>query len=254
VFYDGLVLAEGEYPLDSNPVFGTTMGAYGEWGGKPFQNLLQNPSAEKAGPRIYSFIDDLGTKLLPDRTRLSLVLTSILDIKTSGYLYKTTTDRLFKTFWAWFGWGHIPLIWTWVYWLLGVFSLLGVAGIIAGFTRNKHTILWEFVFLFGVMIVGVWGFTILRGAIYLAVPKLYIPVARHAYPIIIPTMFVICTGWSEWFLSLRLYFLERLKLNPNMAYSKFIQFTLLNTPYLVYILFFVFLDTLSIVSIIQYYA
>ena len=254
IFYDGLVFAEGDFPLDSSPVFGTTEGVYGEWGGKPFENLLQNPSAEKAGPRIRSLFDDLGAKILPDRTRLSLVLTSIMDLKTSGFLYKTSIDRLFKTFWAWFGWGHIPLLWEWEYWLLGGFSLLGAVGIFAGLARNKHTIPWEFVFLFGFMVVMVWGFTILRGAIYLAVPKLYIPVARHAYPIIIPTLFVICLGWSEWFENFRLFLLKKSEQNSEMEHSKFLRFSVMNVLYVIYIAFFVLLDILSIVSIMQYYA
>ena len=49
VYYDGFVLLEGEYPLDSEPVFSREDGSRGEWGGQAFDNLLRNPSAESAG-------------------------------------------------------------------------------------------------------------------------------------------------------------------------------------------------------------
>jgi hypothetical protein len=43
-YYDGLVLADGEFPLDQAPVFAED-GATGTWGGIPFENLLRNGSA-----------------------------------------------------------------------------------------------------------------------------------------------------------------------------------------------------------------
>jgi hypothetical protein len=41
------------------------------------------------------------------------------------------------------------------------------------------------------------GLTLLRGMTYLAYEHIYGTVARHAYPVIIPTMVVLCFGWLE---------------------------------------------------------
>jgi len=246
IYYDGLVFAQGDYPIESSPVFNSTLGTYGKWGGKPFQNLLQNPSAEVSGPRIRSFIDDLGTKVLPDRTRMSLILTSVLDLKTSGYLYRTSTDRLFKTFWATFGWGHIHLIWNWYYWVLGVFSLIGFLGIFIWLIHRPISIPWDLVFYIALIVLVVWGATTLRGAIYLAVSKLYIPVARHTYPIIIPTLLALCVGWAKWFDLLR----STIQNKKNLFLQRLVHFG----PYILFIIFFLTLDILSIISIIGYYS
>jgi hypothetical protein len=245
IYYDGLVFAQGNYPIESSPVFNSTLGAYGKWGDKPFQNLLRNPSAEVSGPQIRSFIDDLGTKVLPDRTRMSLILTSVLDLKTSGYLYRISIDRLFKTFWATFGWGHIHLIWDWYYWILGVFSIMGFLGLLIWLFHRPIPIPWDLVFYIALIVLLVWGATTLRGAIYLGVSKLYIPVARHAYPIIIPTLLALCVGWVKWF--------DLLRSNSQNTKNLFLQRLIYYIPYILFFVFFLVLDILSIISIIGYY-
>ncbi len=46
VWYDGAILVEGEYPETQSIVYSDANGSSGVWSGKPFINLLQNPSAE----------------------------------------------------------------------------------------------------------------------------------------------------------------------------------------------------------------
>ena len=46
-----------------------------------------------------------------------------------------------------------------------------------------------------VVLVLAWGSTFLRGAIYLASPQIYIPVARYAFPAIVPTSIILAGGW-----------------------------------------------------------
>src|SRR5690606_36479928 len=52
VFYDGLVLVEGERPPGVAPRFTDSEGRSGIWGRDPFVNLLRNPSAEVGGLRL----------------------------------------------------------------------------------------------------------------------------------------------------------------------------------------------------------
>ncbi|NIM08293.1 MAG: hypothetical protein GTO53_03840, partial [Planctomycetales bacterium] len=103
VYYDGLVLAVGKRPSDEPPVFEDMAARKGSWGGLPFENLLRNPSAEEAGPRVRLGLDDLGAKILPDQTRPSMILTSLLDPAGAGWYYTLTAQNILRTFWAKFG-------------------------------------------------------------------------------------------------------------------------------------------------------
>jgi hypothetical protein len=49
VFFDGVVLAEGAFPLNESPDFENQNARRGLWGGQPFENLVRNPSAEIGG-------------------------------------------------------------------------------------------------------------------------------------------------------------------------------------------------------------
>ncbi len=50
VLYDGLVVAEGVFPINQAPDY-----SIGTWGGKKFVNLLENYSAEVAWPQVGSY-------------------------------------------------------------------------------------------------------------------------------------------------------------------------------------------------------
>ncbi|MBK8418354.1 hypothetical protein [Candidatus Villigracilis saccharophilus] len=78
--------------------------------------------------------------------------------------------------------------------------------------------------------------TFLRGISSLIGPEIFIPVARYAYPVIIPTMLMLNAGWLE-----IAYFLERwVHLSPRVKLW-------------VYALFFLGLDLASVYSIAYYY-
>ncbi|MBN2549979.1 MAG: glycosyltransferase family 39 protein [Anaerolineales bacterium] len=198
LYYDGLVLAEGEYALDMPPQFEDVNGERGVWGGQPFINLLRNASAEKPGPRLRPEIDNFATSILPDNTRPSYLLVSLLDMPGSSVHYKASAEQLFRTFWAKFGWGHIELIGTPVpYDILLVITCIALVACLYGLVRRRHSLSWEVVFC--LMAVGLltWAITLMRGISYIALPGFYIPVARHAYPVVILTMLVLCIGWLE---------------------------------------------------------
>jgi hypothetical protein len=200
IYYDGLVLAEGERPIDQPPRFSDPQGRSGVWGDQPFTNLLRNPSAEQAGLRVRPLLDNLSAKVLPVNTRLSLVLTSFLDWPAAGNFYLASVRHLFQTFWARFGWGHVPLIGErYSYWLLAGFSLVALFGCVVGVIRREKGVPWDLIVFMGIGFLAAWGTTLARGATTLGLAQQYVPVARHAYPLIIPVALFLCLGWLEVF-------------------------------------------------------
>ena len=140
-----------------------------------------------------------------------------------------------RTFWAKFGWGHVALMGQKPYRILGVVTLLGVIGGIIVLLKNWRKVSWEIVFLFGLTLLGVWGFSYVRGTIFIVLNP-YFPTARSAYPAIIPTMFLLVTGW--WGIITTL--------GDWLRISEWGKFT-------AYIIPFIFLATWSIISIMEYY-
>lgn len=241
IYFDGLVLAEGNKPLTIAPAFTNANSSQGVWGRKPFANLLRNASAESSWSQIRSWADELGSKLLPDNGRPSLVLYSLLDMKATGEYYDLTTSVLFRSFWAVFGWGHVFLLGHNPYQKLGVVTLVGMIGAIIALGRIKRAIQshkwidWEALGFLGMTLISVWGITWVRGSIYLFY-RLYFPIARYAYPVIIPTMLILTVGLWE-------------VLNRSSKKLHLPEWI----PLSVYCAFFLFLDIYSLVSIHLFY-
>ncbi|HLB49451.1 MAG TPA: hypothetical protein VJL59_20760 [Anaerolineales bacterium] len=67
ILYDGAVLVEGEFPAGQQPHYLDADGIAGTWGGRPFRNLLQNPSAETTWPQIqlqYDIVYSLNNRIV----------------------------------------------------------------------------------------------------------------------------------------------------------------------------------------------
>jgi len=261
IFYDGLVLAEGKYPVDQIPSFSTPEGSKGEWGGQSFDNLLQNPSFELAGPRIIRLVDDFSTRILPDHSRLSLILTSIIDWKGAGSLYLISTRHVFQTFWARFGWGHVPLIGEdFSYRLIVGFTLVALIGCLVGLIWRKkwipssERIDGTIIGLMGFGLLTSLGITLLRQANSFGLQYLYVPVARHSYPLIIPAVLFLCLGWLVVFYSLN-YLSQRWKRRekddeiPSTLIINYIS----KYQQIFYCFVLIVLDLVSIASIAHYY-
>jgi hypothetical protein len=199
IYYDGLVVADGVRPLDSPPEYGDSEGLYGEWGGQPFQNLLRNPSAEQAGFRFRPWVDQVGARILPDQIQPSFIITYLLDWQGASWSYHAIGDRLFRTFWGYFGWGNVPMLGKYTFWILLAFTIVGITGMLVWMVqklrRSTSEFPWELAFFLGVVILLAWSAALVRGSIYLSLPKVYLPVARYAFIAIIPTMLVIVGGW-----------------------------------------------------------
>jgi hypothetical protein len=210
VYYDGLVVLPGEWPLDQAPVFDDASGTSGRWGGQAFKNLLRNPSAESAWLRLRPEIDRLGARLLPDKgsNQPSVTLYYLLDNAGAGMFQRFSAQVLFRTFWARFGWGNVPLMTSWPYWVILGSMLVGLIGAIVSAWRQRKVFPWSAALLLGLALFLVWLQAFLRGANYATqLRAIYYPTARYAYPVIIPMMLLLNLGWYELgrFLEFRLH-------------------------------------------------
>jgi len=237
VFYDGLVLVKGERLTQDPPRFEDANGERGVWGEQPFTNLLRNSSAEQAGPGVQSWANAIGLKIYNPYpvSYPSDILVSLLDWKGAGWYYQIDGAHLLRTFWAKFGWGNVPLLGSKPYRALAVVTFLGLAGGGWAIWRRRYTLQWEILLLLGLALLGIWVPAILRG-IGSLFGNYFFPVARYAYPAILPTVLVLNAGWLE-----ILRILGRwLRMAPKVQHAAFL-------------LFFVALDALSILSISRFY-
>jgi len=236
VCYDGLVLVKGKQSKEIPPEFTDENAEGGIWGELEFTNLLRNGSMEQSWPWVRPWADVLGAKIIPDNGRASLILYSLLDNPTSGWYYLNTFYRLARTFWAKFGWGHVPLLGHKPYRVLGIFTFIGIAGAVVALWRKRRVVPWDVLVYFAIVLIAVWGITWVRGSVYLFLFP-FIPVARYTYPVIILTMFVLNLGWLEVLETLKHWF--RL---PQ------------GTEIVVYIVLMLALDIISVVSILKFYS
>jgi hypothetical protein len=229
VFYDGVVMAEGARPLDEIPQFDDASAQQGTWGGLRFQNLLRNASAESVGPLLRPQIKELTQRLAQVLPYPELTAGAILDWRGAGWYYQAAAENLLNTFWAKFGWGHVPLLpfTDQFYILLQIITLTGLAGVIMRMLRPGQSRPWNLLLFFGLVMAGILLQTFLRGMQSLY-GEVFIPGARYAYPAIIPAMLLLNAGWQEVSRRLRL-------------------------PDRIYIFLFICLDIAALASIVHYY-
>lgn len=194
IFYNGLVFAEGQYPLGESPEFDNAGGARGVWGGKPFFNLLRNSSAEQAWFQVRPWADELGAKVFG--IPLSLVLGSFGDWQGAGWYYQAAFERLFRSFWAGFGWGGYSVQDPGAYSFVLITIAAGI-GIAATIWRRGRDLNWSIGLFFLMAMALVWSAALVRGLGDSQSSSGYVPVARYGYPVIIPTVLFLCAGWSE---------------------------------------------------------
>jgi hypothetical protein len=256
IYYDGLVLVEGRRPVSEIPQFDLVDGSQGQWGDQPFKNILRNGSAELAGPRLIDKIDTLGARFLPDRARPSLLLASLVDTQGSQDLYPATVGHLFRTFWARFGWGHVPLKGENSYRILFFITLLALGGALLGAVRAGRRAPWDVIVTLGLVVLLTVLLALTRGGAYLDVAGYYFPSARYIYPVIIPLLLLFACGWLEIFWLLHLVWLKvvrRLAVPWRASLLEDQHGLSLNLLYAFYLLCFLGLDILSVISVAQYY-
>jgi hypothetical protein len=192
VYYDGLVLAEGA--RGGLPTCDDARCLAGTWDGQAFTNMVRNGSAESVGPRVRSWVD--GPLQVYTHRSPSQSLTSLLDWEYTGWVHRFTVSGLFTTFWARFGWHQTGVPGAW-YWVLGVLTALGVAGSVAWLVRGgRREGSARAVRALGLLALAgliLWANAFLRP--HPVYPRPYLPVARYAYPAIVPTVLALAGGW-----------------------------------------------------------
>jgi hypothetical protein len=244
IFFDGLLLVEGDRPVEAVPVFASASGDSGEWGGERFENLLRNGSGERQMIRFRSGLDRLASRLFPHYSLPSFMLQYLSDWTGPGWHYRVSFLRLFRTFWGQFGWGHVPLLGHKPYRALAIITLIGLAGALVGLWRRREALPWASLAFMGFAFAGAWGGTLLRGVSHLNAISLYLPVARYAFIAILPTILVLASGWWEILAGIRRRFAD--VQIPQMVYlSKIV--------YVVYFALLLGLDGYSLISILYFY-
>jgi hypothetical protein len=258
VFLDGLVLVEGSPDLMREPVFQEMDGSKVLWGENLYKNWLRNASAEQASFRFRPVIDQYGARILPDGIMPSLLLGTLIDYRGMQHVHITAAERLFRNFWGKFAWGHIGYMgWSFLgrpYFWFAIFSALGLLGVFIALVRKWKQLDKTLLVVLWLLLMIAWGFNFFRGVPYVVNPKLYLSVARHVFPVIIPTMLFFVVGWIEIIRVLVLAstgFLKILKINKTVLeeLSKGIRFVFYGA------LFFVWFGcTLgALISILSYY-
>jgi hypothetical protein len=235
VYYDGIALVKGDIPLANKSCSFSSDGGTIYWRGEAYTNYIRNPSAEHAWPWVRGWVDQRVAGLIPGRP--SQLFESVLDWKSSLWYFRAAFRQLFQTFWAKFGWAHVPLLGYKPYRMLGVFTLVSLIGLVPGLWRKRRFISWEILFFFACVLVLVWGFALMRGSSSIVEGSTLIPSARYAYPAIIPTVLILTFGWVEILKTIRKWF------NLPMYVQNLVYFGLWLT-----------LDLISIISIVKFYS
>jgi hypothetical protein len=136
VFYDGIILVEGDHSLKGQPNFQDVNGTQVEWGDERLDNFIRNASFERAVPQFRPQIDDFLTAYLP--SRLSLVISSLIDFEGYRAYYTGAAEHLFRSFWAVFGWGQVRLLGSKPYRILLIITIIGLIGDMVYLWRNRR--------------------------------------------------------------------------------------------------------------------
>lgn len=196
VYYDGLVLTEGRLPANAPPQFAASDASAGTWGGQPFVNVLRNGSAEAAWVSVHPRANGLMDRVFQLYVPPTLVLNAPLDWPATGRYFNATAANLVRTFWAKFGWGNVPLLGQRPYAFLAVLTALGLAAAAWSLLRARRRAPWDAMALLGFALAAVWGQAMVRG-LYSLMTSVFVPGARYAYPVIVPTLLVLDVGWWQ---------------------------------------------------------
>ena len=235
IFYDGIVLAEGKQPKKKVPNFNDITASQGTWGNRQFTNIIRNGSAELTWPWLRPWVDRILGNFFPGIPSREFSL--LLDPLPVKWYHQETLKSFTQSFWARFGWGNVTLPGNYLYIILGFITLAGLIGAIFALWQRRKQISWAIVIFLSLALLFIWGSAFLRGIGTILETAHFIPGARYAYPVIIPTMLVLILGWiviTQWL-------------------SKYLKLPS-KSILLILLLFLVVLNVLSIYSIVRHYA
>ena len=211
VYWDGIILAQGQYPAEALPEFSDPDGRSGQWGGKRFENLVRNGSGEHPWP-VFS---TLGRKIIPSNLNYSASrFLSLLDFRTHAWYFRSTGANMFRTFWAVFGWGKIYLIGKRPFWWFAAFSIMGLIGISVGFFKKSLRMPRNIVIFLIISAISQGLLVLVRG-VGSWYWRIFIPGARYFYPAIIPV--AILFVWGIYSILITLH--QRVKVSKSVLYT-----------------------------------
>jgi hypothetical protein len=197
IYYDGIVLIPQEFNK-GEPTFlnGDTLS--GSWNGMKFENKARNNSAENGSFRLNPAISALILKVSNLFGGIDIFIASIQDPQGTGWYYKSAVQTLFNTFWSNPARAKVFLLGgNLTYDIIRAFTALGLLGLIPFSWKRLKTLRWDLIVFVGFAFTVVWGLTFVRGAVELLRDVPLTPWARYAFPVILPTAFLICAGWFE---------------------------------------------------------
>lgn len=228
------VIASGVFDVKQPPVFSDTNASYGEWAGKPFNNLVRNAGALQGWPKIRNYIYKITSKIDYRLTEGIGRVIYTLDFKGTFWYTKSTLLVIFRSFWAKFGWGEVTLIGSKPYRAFYIATIIMLIGCLIGLFKKFNLIGLHFSIWLGLNIFLSLGFAWFTGiSMNSYIGKPYIPVARFIFPVILAIFTFWCFGWVSWM---------------EFVHKRFRWIT-----YAIYILLFLLLDGLSIASVIAHY-
>jgi hypothetical protein len=197
VYYDGIVLIPQEFTA-GEPAFPNGDTLSGSWNGIKFENKARNNSAENGWFWLNPQVSKLAFKVSNLFGGLNIFMASIQDPQGAGWYYTSAAQTLFNTFWSNPARAKVFLLGgNLTYDLLRAFTAMGLLGLIPFSWKRRKTLRWDLIVFAGFALTMVWGITFVRGATELLKGVPLTPWARYAFPVILPTAFLICAGWFE---------------------------------------------------------
>jgi hypothetical protein len=163
-------------------------------------------------------------------------------------LLRLTIRHLFRTFWARFGWGHVPILGEYTYKTLLAITLVSFLGILIGFWHYRRCLPWDVIAISMLAMLFAWGLALARGFVFLSQPSFYVSTARHAAPVIVPVVIFLTFGWLVIMKGLG-ELGRRFSSRREAASGDRVPGVL----FALYVILFLALDVFSIISIISYY-
>jgi len=194
IYYDGIVLIPQAFSA-GKPTFLGADTLSGSWNGTKFENMARNSSAENGWFWLNPKVSKLASNVF---SGIDVFIASVQDPQGTGWYYKSAAQTLFNTFWSNPARAKVFLLGgNLTYDLLRAFTAIGILGLIPFSWKRRKTFRWDLIIFIGFALIAVWGLTFIRGAIELLRDVPLYPWARYAFPVILPTAFLICAGWFE---------------------------------------------------------
>jgi len=203
IYFSGIILVEGAWPVNTPPEFMDSDGSQGIWGNRPFTNLVRNAQFQHAWPYVDPSIFQIVTSKIQDlnSVHISSFISLIMDVPGTKWYTKTSSAVIFRTFWAEFCWGHVPFIsaphWLYPYRILLFITLLGIVGAfltgidLVKLRKNEYAFLFIIIVITAVVALLYGAYTMGGSLRYRA----FYPTARYVYPAIIPISLFLVIGW-----------------------------------------------------------